>query len=157
VDVAINFRYFFVRKTMFVKYAEAFVIFPGGFGTLDELFEALTLVQTGKIRDFPLVLIGSDYWAGMLAWIKDTLLADGKISANDLDLIVVTDDFDEVVRICLDCHQRLCSPEHRDKPLRGRQPRSVTPPGDRAVSEVEANPAATDPDSPADPEKHAAE
>jgi len=158
VDVAINFRYFFVRKTMFVKYAEAFVIFPGGFGTLDELFEALTLVQTGKIRDFPLILVGSDYWRGLLAWVKDTLLKEGKVSVNDLDLMVVTDDFDEVVRICLDCHSRLCSPEHQEKPLRRHQTRGVVHPGDQPpVSEVEAEPAVTDPASPAVPEKHDAQ
>ncbi|HEU0301226.1 MAG TPA: TIGR00730 family Rossman fold protein, partial [Longimicrobium sp.] len=82
VDVPINFRYFFVRKTMFVKYAEAFIIFPGGFGTLDELFEAMTLIQTGKVRDFPVVLFGSEYWRGLTEWIRGTLLAEGKISPD---------------------------------------------------------------------------
>jgi len=91
VDLKIDFRYFFVRKTMFVKYAQAFVIFPGGFGTLDELFESLTLIQTGKIRDFPLVLFGSEYWGGLLDWLEDTLKAEGKISPEDMDLIMVTD------------------------------------------------------------------
>jgi len=109
VDVSINFRYFFVRKTMFVKYAEAFVIFPGGFGTLDELFEALTLIQTGKVRDFPVILFGTAFWRGLLDWIKATLLAGGKISANDLDLLVVTDSPEEVVRIIVDCHERNCA------------------------------------------------
>ena len=99
VEVAIDFRYFFVRKTMFVKYAEAFIIFPGGFGTLDELFEALTLIQTGKIRDFPVVLFGSDYWAGMLDWIKRVMLEEGKISPEDLELLVVTDSPAEAVRL----------------------------------------------------------
>jgi uncharacterized protein (TIGR00730 family) len=90
-DLKIHFRYFFVRKTMFVKYAQAFVIFPGGFGTLDELFESLTLIQTGKIRNFPLVLFGSDYWQGLLEWLRNTVQGEGKISADDLDLIKVTD------------------------------------------------------------------
>ena len=105
VDLAINFRYFFVRKTMFVKYADAFVIFPGGFGTLDELFEALTLIQTGKVRDFPVILFGSGYWQGMLDWIRDTMLAEGKVSKSDMDLLVVTDDPYEVVRVVQDCHE----------------------------------------------------
>src|SRR6202034_2075533 len=80
VDIGIEFRYFFVRKTIFIKYSQAFVVLPGGFGTLDELFEALTLVQTGKITKFPIVLVGSSYWAGLLAWIKDSLLGEAKIS-----------------------------------------------------------------------------
>jgi uncharacterized protein (TIGR00730 family) len=96
VKVPINFRYFFIRKTMFVKYAQAFVIFPGGFGTLDELFEALTLIQTGKIRNFPVILFGSAYWAGLLDWLRNTMLARGNISPADLDLIVVTDSPQEV-------------------------------------------------------------
>lgn len=96
-DLKIHFRYFFVRKMMFVKYAQAFVIFPGGFGTLDELFESLTLIQTGKIRDFPLVLFGSDYWGGLLKWMKETVEKDGNISPVDLHLIKVTDSPREVV------------------------------------------------------------
>jgi uncharacterized protein (TIGR00730 family) len=96
VGVPINFRYFFVRKTMFVKYAQAFVIFPGGYGTLDELFEALTLIQTGKISNFPVILFGSDYWAGLLDWLRKSVLAGGKISPADLDLVVVTDSPEEV-------------------------------------------------------------
>ena len=99
VDLGIEFRYFFARKTMFVKYADGFVILPGGFGTLDELFEALTLIQTRKVRNFPVVLVGSDYWAGLIDWIRGTLLAKGAIDAADLDLLQVTDDPDEVVRI----------------------------------------------------------
>jgi uncharacterized protein (TIGR00730 family) len=95
VDLGIEFRYFFVRKTMFVKYAEAFVIFPGGFGTLDELFESLTLVQTGKIKRFPIVLVGRAYWQGLLDWIRETLLAQGMISPDDVNLLVVTDDVEE--------------------------------------------------------------
>ncbi|MGD2120897.1 MAG: TIGR00730 family Rossman fold protein [Gemmatimonadota bacterium] len=96
-DLKIHFRYFFVRKTMFVKYAQAFVIFPGGFGTLDELFESLTLIQTGKIRNFPLVLFGSEYWRGLLEWLKATVQKQGKISPNDLDLIKLTDSPQEAV------------------------------------------------------------
>lgn len=92
LDVSIDFRYFFVRKTMFVKYAEAFVIFPGGFGTLDELFEALTLIQTNKVRDFPVVLFGSAYWSGLLEWLRGTMAAEGKIARADLGLVYVTDE-----------------------------------------------------------------
>jgi uncharacterized protein (TIGR00730 family) len=92
VNLGIEFRYFFVRKTMFVKYAEAFAIFPGGFGTLDELFEALTLIQTGKVVHFPVILFGSTYWDGLRKWIRERVLAEGKISPDDLDLMVVTDD-----------------------------------------------------------------
>jgi uncharacterized protein (TIGR00730 family) len=99
VDVGIAFRYFFVRKTMFVKYAQAFVILPGGFGTLDELFEALTLVQTRKVTRFPVILFGSQYWSGLLAWISTTLAATGTINATDLDLITVTDDIAEVMAV----------------------------------------------------------
>jgi uncharacterized protein (TIGR00730 family) len=99
VDLGIEFRYFFARKTMFVKYADGFVILPGGFGTLDELFEALTLIQVGKVRHFPVVLVGTTYWAGLLDWIRDTLLASGAIERGDVDLLQVTDDPDEVVRL----------------------------------------------------------
>ncbi len=96
VDTGINFRYFFVRKTMFVKYAQSFVIFPGGFGTLDELFESITLIQTGKISRFPVILFGTEFWAGLLDWVRETVLARGNISAADLDLIVLTDSPSEV-------------------------------------------------------------
>ncbi len=99
VDLGINFRYFFARKTMFVKYAQAFVILPGGFGTLDELFEALTLVQTRKVTRFPVVLMGSDYWRGLVEWIRDSLLGTGRIGQQDLDLLTVTDDVDEAVAV----------------------------------------------------------
>ncbi|MGC5030214.1 TIGR00730 family Rossman fold protein [Micromonospora sp. DT229] len=98
VDLAIDFRYFFARKTMFVKYAQAFVVLPGGFGTLDELFEALTLVQTGKVTRFPVVLMGTAYWQGLLDWLRDTMAAEGKIGPVDLDLICVTDDVAAAVR-----------------------------------------------------------
>jgi uncharacterized protein (TIGR00730 family) len=99
VDVGIAFRYFFVRKTMFVKYAQAFVILPGGFGTLDELFEALTLVQTRKVTRFPVILFGSEYWGGLVHWIRSTLAATGTINEADLDLLTVTDDVDEVMAV----------------------------------------------------------
>jgi uncharacterized protein (TIGR00730 family) len=108
VDEAVNFRYFFVRKTMFVKYAEAFVIFPGGFGTLDELFEALTLIQTGKIKNFPVILVGCAYWQGLIDWIKKSVLGAGNISPGDLDLLPCTDDPAEVERIIVACHQDNC-------------------------------------------------
>jgi len=96
---SLTFKYFFVRKMMFVKYSLGFVIFPGGFGTFDELFEALTLIQTKKIRDFPIVLFGSSYWSGLLNWIRDVVLVDGKIGDHDLKLFHVTDSPEEVVKI----------------------------------------------------------
>jgi hypothetical protein len=99
VDVGIHFRYFFARKTMFVKYAQAFVILPGGFGTLDETFEALTLVQTRKVTRFPVVLLGTDYWSGLIDWLRAAALSEGKIAAADLDLVHVTDDVDEAVAL----------------------------------------------------------
>ena len=95
VDLGVEFRYFFARKTMFVKYADGFAIFPGGFGTLDELFESLTLIQTGKIRHFPVVLVGKEYWAGLLDWIRQQAVGHGAVSPEDLDLIQVTDDMKE--------------------------------------------------------------
>jgi len=97
VDVGVNFRYFFARKTMFVKYSSGFVVLPGGLGTFDELFEALTLVQTGKVTSFPVVLIGKDYWSGLLDWMRDTVLAAGNITESDFDMLSVTDDVDEAV------------------------------------------------------------
>jgi uncharacterized protein (TIGR00730 family) len=97
-DIGIDFRYFFARKTMFVKYAQAFVVMPGGFGTMDELFEALTLVQTRKVTRFPVVLMGSDYWKGLLDWLRDTMAASGRVGEADLDIIYVTDDVDDAVR-----------------------------------------------------------
>jgi|GEM_PF-12216 len=97
VDIGVNFRYFFARKTMFVKYARGFVVLPGGFGTLDELFEALTLVQTQKVTAFPIVLLGSEYWGGLLDWLKQTVVAQGMASPQDLHLMQVADDIDEAV------------------------------------------------------------
>jgi len=101
VDLGINFRYFFARKTMFVKYSQAFICLPGGFGTLDELFEALTLVQTHKVTRFPIVLFGTEYWSGLVDWIRGTLERDGKISEGDVNLLHVTDSVEEAVRIVL--------------------------------------------------------
>ena len=99
VDLGVEFRYFFARKTMFVKYADAFAIFPGGFGTLDELFESLTLIQTGKIRHFPVVLVGKEYWSGLLDWLRAEAVTRGTIAADDLDLFQLTDDMDEACRM----------------------------------------------------------
>jgi uncharacterized protein (TIGR00730 family) len=101
VDVPINFRYFFIRKTMFVKYAQGFVIFPGGFGTMDELFESLTLIQTGKVQNFPVILYDSTYWGGLVGWLRNTMQAEGKISAGDLDLLIPADSPTEVCDIIL--------------------------------------------------------
>ena len=98
-DLALEFHYFFTRKVMFVRYASAFVVFPGGFGTLDELFEALTLRQTEKIAAFPVVLVGTDYWAGMVDWLRERMLGDGKISQADIDDLILTDDLDRVCEI----------------------------------------------------------
>ena len=97
VDIAVDFRYFFIRKTMFMKYSNAFVIMPGGFGTMDELFEALTLIQTGKVRHFPVVLFGTEYWSGLVDWIRETMVREGKAAEKDLDLFCVTDSPDEAV------------------------------------------------------------
>jgi len=97
VDLGVNFRYFMIRKTMFVKYAQGFVVLPGGFGTLDELFEALTLVQTHKVTSFPIVLMGSSYWCGLIDWLRDTAATHGTIAPSDVDLLHVTDDVDDAV------------------------------------------------------------
>jgi len=105
VTLGMEFRYFFVRKTMFVKYAEAFCIFPGGLGTLDELFEALTLIQTGKVRHFPVVLFGKAYWSGLIDWMRVTALEGGKISPEDLTIFTITDDVDEAVSVILAHHE----------------------------------------------------
>ena len=99
VDLGVNFRYFFARKTMFVKYASGFIVLPGGFGTLDELFEAVTLVQTRKVTRFPIVLIGTSYWGGLLDWLRQTAAAAGTISPADIDLLHLTDDVEEAVQI----------------------------------------------------------
>jgi uncharacterized protein (TIGR00730 family) len=109
LDLGLTFKHFYVRKTMFVKPAEGFVIFPGGFGTLDELFEALTLIQTGKVRHFPVVLFDSSYWDGLMDWINGPLLEEGMISSEDLDLLLVTDDVEEAVTTVVDCHRERCA------------------------------------------------
>lgn len=108
LDISITFHYFFVRKTMFVKYGEGFIIFPGGFGTFDELFEALTLIQTGKVRNFPVVLFGQRYWQGLLTWMRDAVLAERKISPSDLEMLVVTDSPERAVDVIADCFADEC-------------------------------------------------
>ena len=114
LDVSLTFRHFYARKTMFVKAAEGFVVFPGGFGTADELFESLTLIQTGKVLHFPVVLFDSAYWAPLHDWVRGQLLPQGMVSEEDLELLTVTDDPDEAVHCVLDCYQRNCA--HGDSP-----------------------------------------
>ena len=109
LDISATFHHFYARKTMFVKAAEGFVVFPGGFGTLDELYESLTLIQTGKIKHFPVVLFGSEHWATMLRWTREELMAEGFISEGDLDLVSVTDDPLEAVRTVVDCYEGRCA------------------------------------------------
>ena len=110
VSLGINFRYFFVRKVMFLKYSEGFVVMPGGFGTFDELFEALTLVQTRKITRFPIVLFGSEYWTGLLEWLKQSVEGEGYIGPDDLDMVHLTDDLDEAVRIVTSYRENAAPP-----------------------------------------------
>jgi len=109
LDVSLTFKHFYVRKTMFVKPAEGFVIFPGGFGTLDELFEALTLIQTGKVRGFPVVLFDSSYWADLVDWINGPLLEEKMISPEDLELLHLTDDAEDAVATVVDCYRERCA------------------------------------------------
>jgi uncharacterized protein (TIGR00730 family) len=109
LDIEHTFEHFYARKVAFVKPSEGFVIFPGGFGTLDELFEALTLIQTGKVRHFPVVLVGSDYWGGLVAWLRDRLLREGMISPSDVELLHVTDDPQEAVDLVVECFERRCA------------------------------------------------
>ena len=121
-DIQVDFRYFFVRKLMFVKYAVAYVIFPGGFGTMDELFEALTLIQTKKIRSFPVVLVGRDYWQGMIDWMKKSVLAMGAVNAEDIDLMHLVDEPEEVCAIINKRYKDRLSgiqPDRRDKSKKG--------------------------------------
>lgn len=106
VERSINFRYFFVRKTMFVKYSTAFIVFPGGFGTLDELFESLTLIQTGKVRNFPVVLFNRSYWGGLADWLRDRVVGEGKIDVRDLDLFHVTDHAAEAASLIVQARER---------------------------------------------------
>ena len=109
LDLSLTFKHFYARKTMFVKPAEGFVILPGGFGTLDELFEALTLIQTGKVLHFPVVLFDSSYWRGLIDWIRDRLLAEKMIAPDDVDLLVLTDDPAEAVKTVVDCYEHRCA------------------------------------------------
>jgi uncharacterized protein (TIGR00730 family) len=109
LDISLTFKHFYARKTMFVKAAEGFVIFPGGFGTLDELFESLTLIQTGKVLHFPVVLFDSEYWQPVLDWIRGRLLPDGMISPDDLELLELTDDPGRAVALLLECYERRCA------------------------------------------------
>ncbi|HUQ20248.1 MAG TPA: TIGR00730 family Rossman fold protein [Gemmatimonadaceae bacterium] len=118
VDTLVQFRYFFVRKTMFIKYSMAFIIFPGGFGTLDELFEAVTLIQTGKIYQFPVILFGRRYWAGLLRWLQARVLAERKISAGDIDLMVLTDDPGEAAAAVIKAYESQTKLERRRVPDR---------------------------------------
>jgi uncharacterized protein (TIGR00730 family) len=120
-DVRVDFRYFFVRKLMFVKYAVAYVIFPGGFGTMDELYEALTLIQTKKIRGFPVVLVGKDYWQGMVDWLRKTMLAHGNISPEEIDLMHVVDEPEEVCAIINKRYKDRISGIHRDRRDKSRK------------------------------------
>jgi uncharacterized protein (TIGR00730 family) len=117
-NISLTFRYFFVRKLMFVKYAVGFAIFPGGFGTLDELYEALTLVQTGKIKPFPIVLIGTKYWEGLLEWMKNTMLAQHCISPEDMELFTVTDDLDVAVELITAHYKNLLKDREKKKRVR---------------------------------------
>ena len=109
LDIELTFNHFYARKTMFVKAAEGFVIFPGGFGTLDELFESLTLIQTGKVLHFPVVLFDTAYWQPLADWMRERLLADGMISPEDVDLLLLTDDPDETVETIVECYRRRCA------------------------------------------------
>jgi uncharacterized protein (TIGR00730 family) len=111
VDLGVNFRYFFARKTMFVKYSQGFAVLPGGLGTLDEMFEALTLAQTQRVTSFPVVLIGTSYWKGLLDWLYGTMLEDGKIAARDLDMITLTDDVSEAVSIMVEASRAHREPD----------------------------------------------
>ena len=120
LDISLDFRYFFVRKTMFVKYAEAFIIFPGGFGTMDELFEALTLIQTKKVSNFPVILYDSHYWAGLLNWIRETMLTSEKINTEDAGLLRLSDDPQEICRIVIEAHQESYQQE-RENPAAHRE------------------------------------
>ncbi|HUJ17951.1 MAG TPA: TIGR00730 family Rossman fold protein [Nitrospirota bacterium] len=120
-DIKVEFRYFFVRKLMFVKYAVGYVIFPGGFGTLDELFEALTLIQTKKIRSFPVVLVGTDYWRGLIDWMRQSVLTTGNIDAADIDLLHIVDEPEEVCAIITNRYNDRIRGVHRDRRDRDRK------------------------------------
>jgi uncharacterized protein (TIGR00730 family) len=120
VDLPLWFHYFFTRKLMFVRYATGFVVLPGGFGTLDELFDSLTLIQTGRVRHFPVLLVGSDYWSGLIAWLRERLAGEGKIAGEDLELLTVSDDPEEVVaRVCSGARDQGLEPAARGAPGSG--------------------------------------
>jgi hypothetical protein len=135
IDILINFRYFLVRKMMFIKYSTAFLIFPGGFGTLDELFEALTLIQTGKIFQFPVVLFGRYYWAGLIRWLQARALREGKIATSDVDLFMMTDDPAEAAKVVLDAYaaQTRIAAERAEREREAQMPRPVDPEPRRSV------------------------
>jgi uncharacterized protein (TIGR00730 family) len=136
VNVPLNFRYFFVRKTIFVKYAEGFVIFPGGYGTLDELFEAMTLIQTGKLESFPVVLYGHHYWHGLVDWIEQTLVPQHMLNGDERKIFRVTDDLDEIVHLMVEAYnEKHQNEEGRDESERQRHWRigSQQPFGTRAA------------------------
>jgi uncharacterized protein (TIGR00730 family) len=120
-DIRVEFRYFFVRKLMFVKYAVGYVIFPGGFGTLDELFEALTLIQTKKIRGFPVVLVGREYWSGLIDWMKKTVLAAGSITLEEIDLLQIVDEPEDVCAIINKRYKDRLSGNHHDRRNKARK------------------------------------
>jgi uncharacterized protein (TIGR00730 family) len=129
VDTLINFRYFFVRKTMFIKYSVAFIIFPGGFGTLDELFEALTLIQTGKIFHFPVILFGRRYWAGLVRWLQTRVVSEKKISEGDLDLMFLTDDPAEAAAAVIAAHAAQARMSGARRQRNGKKPHGAVPRG----------------------------
>ena len=114
LDISLDFRYFFVRKTMFVKYSNAFIIYPGGFGTMDELFEALTLIQTKKVSNFPVILYGSKYWSGLVNWIRETMLEEEKVSVDDVALLRISDDPEEICNIVCDAYRENYHLEKQD-------------------------------------------
>ena len=120
LDISLDFRYFFVRKTMFVKYAEAFVIFPGGFGTMDELFEALTLIQTKKVSHFPVILYDSKFWGGLINWIRDAMLSTNKVSQEDVGLLMLSDNPQEICRLVIEAYQETYRQE-RTNPVSNRE------------------------------------
>jgi uncharacterized protein (TIGR00730 family) len=124
LDISLDFSYFFVRKTMFVKYSNAFIIFPGGFGTMDELFEALTLIQTRKVKHFPVILYGSKYWGGLVNWINDMMLSTGKVSPEDLDLLRLSDSPQETCDLVVAAYEESCRLE-REQPPSGYHEQSI--------------------------------
>ena len=114
MDLGLNFRYFFARKTMFLKYSQAFIALPGGFGTMDEVFEVLCMVQTGKVTNFPIVLMGTEFWSGLVSWIEEQLLGRGLISPGDEKLFLVTDSVDEAVAHIVDKHKVMTDQRLKD-------------------------------------------